>query len=199
VETGKEEMTMRILAAIATILLVSVLAAFAQTGGETETKKVKKQYLYEWTDTKGGVHITDDLGDVPERYREKARKIEIPRGKEIGPEQKTQGETESPSGAAAEEREAASKAAWQERLRQWKKRLADARKRYSDLDQQRTEALGQWRGASSGHLEGRVEAERITREMEGVQREIDEARDMVETVIPEEARRAGIPPGWLRE
>ncbi|HSQ77658.1 MAG TPA: hypothetical protein VLN91_02090 [Nitrospirota bacterium] len=190
------------LIAIAIVLMIFVPAAVAQTGDQAGNMDVKKHYLYEWTDSKGGVHITDDLGEVPERYRAKSRKIEIPKGEEIGPEQQVQGATGPPSGVAAEEKEAASKAAWQKRLRNWNARLADAQKRYQDLDQRRLDALTKWGGlaaAASGHLEGRAEADRIRQEMNSVQVEIDEAKNMVENVIPEEARKAGIPPGWLRE
>ena len=190
---------MRTLITIIMVLMVFVPAALAQTGNQAGSKDVKKQYLYEWTDSKGGVHITDDLGEVPERYRSKSRKIEIPKGEEVGPEQQVQGATGTPSGIAAEEQEAASKAAWQQRIRNWKKRLAEAQDRYRDLDQKRLDALGMWGGPASGHREGRVEADRIQQEMDKVQLEIDEAKNMIETVIPEEARRAAVPPGWLRE
>jgi len=191
---------MRTLITIVMFLMFFVPSALAQTGDQAGNKDVKKHYLYEWTDSKGGVHITDDLGEVPERYRSKSRKIEIPKGEEVGPEQQVQGTSGSPSGVVTEQQEAASKAAWQQRIRDWKARLADAQKRYQDLDQKRLEALAQWGGpAVSGHLEGRAEADRIAQDMEEVQRDIDEAKDMVENVIPEEARRAGVPPGWLRE
>lgn len=191
---------MRFLVAIVTVLLVLVFTAFAETGEKAGNNEAKKHYIYEWTDAKGGVHITDDLGVVPERRRAKARKIEMPTGQEVGPEQQGQGGAESPPGASTEQQEAASKAIWQQRLRDWKKRLADAQERYRALDQKRLDALGKWGpGPASGHLEGRVEAEHIEQEMKDVQTEIDEAKNMIETVIPEEARRAGIPPGWLRE
>ena len=58
---------MRALLTIVTALMIFAPAAFAQTGGQPEKKEVKKNYLYEWTDRTGGVHITDDLGEVPER------------------------------------------------------------------------------------------------------------------------------------
>jgi hypothetical protein len=194
---------MRILAVAALVLMVSFVPAFAGTSGTDENNKVKKHYIYEWTDAKGGVHITDDLGEVPKRYRPKARKIEMPKGQEVGPEQQGGGEEGYPAGASTEEQEAASKAVWQQRMRDWKARLADAQKRYQDLDKKRQEALEKWGGAGaaakSGHLAGGVEADRIAQDMQEVQKDIDEARDMVETVIPEEARRAGVPPGWLRE
>lgn len=185
---------MRTLIIIVMVLMVFVPAALAQTGDQAGNHDVKKHYLYEWTDSKGGVHITDDLGEVPKRYRSKVRKIETPKGQE-----QVQGKTQSSSGAATEQQEAVSKASWQERLADWKRQLADAEKRYRDLDQKRLEALGKWGGPASGHLEGRAEADRIEQEMKEVQMDIDEARDMVENVIPEEARKAGVPPGWLRE
>jgi hypothetical protein len=190
---------MRTLVTIVMFLMFFIPPALAQTDDQTGNTDVKKHYLYEWTDSKGGVHITDDLGEVPERYRSKSRKIEIPKGEEVGPEQQVQGTAGSPSGVVMEQQETASKAAWQQRIRDWKARLADAQKRYQDLDQKRLEALAKWGGPVSGHLEGRAEADRIAQDMEEVQRDIDESKDMVENVIPEEARKAGIPPGWLRE
>ncbi len=35
--------------------------------------------------------------------------------------------------------------------------------------------------------------------MNNVQSEIEQAKHMLNEVIPEEARKAGVPPGWLRE
>jgi hypothetical protein len=186
---------MRIAATIVLSLIVSVIPAFAATDNRsTENDKIKKQYIYEWTDPQGGVHITDDFGDVPVPYREKARKVEMPKGQEVGPEQRMTGG----AGATSEGAENAQKAVWRQRLREWKKRLADAKNRYNYLKLKRQEALERW-GPASGHLEGRIEAENLEEEMKSVQKDIDEARNMIETIIPEEARRAGIPPGWLRE
>jgi len=182
------------------VMMVSVIlfaAASAQTGDQTENKEAKKRYLYEWTDREGGVHITDDLGEVPKRYRPKARKVEMPKGQEVSPGQQ---DTAGPGFSDTEAQEAAAKAAWQSRMREWKKRLADAEQRYAELDQQYKDTLGMWGGAAaSGHLEVKAEAERIAQQMKDVQRDIDEAKNMIADVIPEEARRAGVPPGWLRE
>ncbi len=189
---------MRFFVVLIMVVLVSGSASGAGPVNATDTKKETKSYIYEWTDAKGNVHITDDLGEVPERYRAKARAVEMPKGREVRPQQQPEQVAPAPE-TDTQARDAAMKAAWQTRLRDWKKRLANAQKRYRELDKKRLDALGQWGGAASGHLEGRAEAERISKEMENVQKEIDEAKDMVETVIPEEARRAGIPPGWLRE
>ncbi len=190
---------------IAAGLLVAALTAYAQTGGRTgeqkqaqpQEQKEKKSYLYQWTDDKGVTHITDELGKVPKKYRDKALTLESSKEGEAAQGQQKRA---SPSDyTREEEREANQKAHWQQRMREAKQRLADAEQRYRDLDQRRSELLGRWGGVASGRLQEREEAERITKEMQQVQREIDNARNQVEVVIPDEARKAGAEPGWLRE
>jgi hypothetical protein len=88
---------------------------------------------------------------------------------------------------------------WQRRVSMAKQRLAAAKQRYQELDQKRTSLLGQWGTPAYAPPEARIEAQRLAQEMDSVQKEIDDARNEVEVVIPEEARKAGVPPGWLRE
>ncbi len=66
-------------------LLVVVMAAYAQTGEgqavqpeQAQTKEQEKHFLYEWTDNKGVVHVTDRPDKVPERYRSTVRQIQAP-------------------------------------------------------------------------------------------------------------------------
>ncbi len=189
---------MRLFIIITMLLMVAVPAALAQTGVQQENPDVKKRYIYQWTDSAGGVHITDDLGDVPERYRSKARKIEGREPAESGREQRVQENPESPDSEAAEAEEDA-KAEWQQRLRDWKNRLADAEQRYQDLDREKAELLGRWGSPAYAPIEDRLKAQQIEQKMKDLQREIDDAKNMIEVTIPEQARKAGVPPGWLRE
>jgi len=182
------------------LLVLPVSAALAQTAPDSTNEQVKKRYLYQWTDSKGGVHITDDLSDVPEQYRSKARKIEEkkseePSGQQKAPERFTPQSGSEGSEAATE----ASKAMWQERLREWKDRLAKAEQQYKDLDRERTELLGSRGSVAYAPIADRLKAQKIEQQMQDVQREIDNAKNMIENVIPEQARKAGVPPGWLRE
>lgn len=188
----------------AACLLVVVMPAFAQTGqsadreqGQTKEQEEEKHFLYKWTDSKGNVHITDQLGTVPERYRSTVQKVEAP------PDEETESieQRSSPDAEISdnEEKEADLKETWQQRMKDAKQHLADLEKQYQALDQKRNEVLGRWGGVASGHLEDKEEAERISQEMKQVQQEIDNARNQIEVVIPDEARKAGIPPGWLRE
>ncbi len=172
---------------------------YDQTGSQEE-KTQEEHYLYQWTDSKGVVHITDSLSKVPAKYRSEAQKLESSPGTEVMENQPRQQGITSPSGNTGnEERRNAQKEEWQNRMKAAKQKLADAEQRYRDLEQQRDLLLGSWGGPASGHLEGREEADRIQQQMQQVQREIDDAREQIEVVIPDEARKAGIPPGWLRE
>src|SRR4030042_1429830 len=46
--------------------------------------------IFKWVDEKGVVHFTDDILQVPEKYRSKTKKMELPEGIE-----ETKGEGES--------------------------------------------------------------------------------------------------------
>jgi hypothetical protein len=191
---------------VAACFVIVVTPSFVQAGetsvwqeqGQAKGQEQEKHVLYEWTDSKGGVHITDQPGTVPERYRSTVRQVESPPAEEkesveqprIPPDVGTSDNAEN---------EADLKETWQQRMREAKRHLADLEQQYRELDQKRNEALGRWGGVASGRLEGREEAERISREMKHIKQEISDARNQIEVEIPDEARKAGIPPGWLRE
>jgi len=192
---------MRVVLIIVMILMGSAVMAFAQAEKQpqVEDKATETGSLYQWVDDKGDVHITDNLGSIPKKYRYKARRLEGSAANEESPEQ-IQPEKTSPTRIHNPEgTEDERKIEWQQRMKEARQQLADAEKRYRDLDQKRNELLGAWGGVASGHLEDRMKAQKIEGEMQQVQREIDSARNEVENVIPEQARKAGVPPGWLRE
>lgn len=184
--------------AVLIILLISAGSLPAQTQTQQEDSDKNQRYLYEWTDENGTVHIGDDLGDVPEQYRRQVRK----RAARPSERETRQG---VPSGAAPPARPGpkseneAHKAEWQKRLGEWKQRLANAGKRYQQLEQEKTKLLGSWNTRSSVPPANMARVEWIEQEMKQVQKEMDDARNMIDVVIPDEARKAGIPPGWLRE
>ncbi len=187
---------MRLVITIAGLFIIAAGPVFGQAEDGNENRDAKKKFFYEWTDNAGVIHITDGFGKVPEQYRSKARKIESPKGQEPGQEQPRPGTTYSPG---SEESEAARKAEWQNRIREWKNRLASAEKRYRDLERERDDLFRAWGSPALAPIENKQKAEKIEQQMKETQEEIDTARNMIDTVIPEEARKAGVPPGWLRE
>ncbi len=174
---------------IALVLVLAVPAAFAEQDAATG-----KKFFYEWTDQQGGVHIADALSKVPEEYRSQVRKIEEPKQETTGV-QAQQPQPEPSPAANSDIRDAAMKAQWQERIKEWKDKLSDAEKRYHELEQERSKIYTgafAWPG-------NKVKADEIEQKMTAVSQEIAKAKDMIQNVIPEEARKAGVPPGWLRE
>ena len=183
------------------MLMGFAMTVYAQADQQapTENKELKKSYLYQWTDEKGVVYITDDLDKVPKVYRDKALKLTQPKTEDVDQKQQGQQKSGYSSGSGSEASDASGKAVWQQRMRSARQRLEAAEKRYHELDQRRNELLQSWGGPASGRLDTRTDADSVEQEMKGVQTEIDAARNDLDVVIPEEARKAGIPPGWLRE
>jgi hypothetical protein len=187
------------------LLFIVMLMGFAMTvhaqadqqapaGG----KELKKSFLYQWTDKKGVVHITDGLDKVPKKYRDKAEKLNQTEREDADQGQGVQGSGHS-SGFDTGEADAEEKAAWQQRMRDARERLADAEQKHQVLVQRRDELLRSWGGPASGRLDERIEADKVEQEMKELQKEIDKDRNDIDVVIPEKARKAGVPPGWLRE
>ena len=107
------------------LLLILVLTGFAMTvfaqadpQVQTEDKEQQQSYLYQWTDDKGIVHITDSLGMVPKQYRDKAIKLKQPKKDNIDQGHQVQQESTYPSGAESDAADAVVKREWQERLRE---------------------------------------------------------------------------------
>lgn len=198
-ETGQEENMKNnsgVLIALAAVVLLG-------TGGFGSAAAQGNGSLYEWTDDRGVVNVTDDLSKVPDKYRSKAKKIGRsgagPGAQEkVSPQPKTAPQ-EFPG--AAEQSDEARKRQWQLRMRDAKQRLADAEGHYRQLNQSKSDLAAQW-GSSGAALPPQDvldEMARIDRDIEAARKNIDDARNMVEVTIPDEARKAGIPPGWLRE
>lgn len=177
-------------------LLLLAGSAFAQTGEQPVNKEADKRYLYQWTDSKGTVHITDGLGKIPERYRDKARKMESSRGQEPGPEQLR---AETAPDSDAEEQETEAKAEWRSRMQEWKRRLANAEKERQGLEKERSDLMHALGAISLAPPEYRLRVVEIDRQLKDLETEISTAKDMINNVLPDEARKAGVPPGWLRE
>jgi hypothetical protein len=188
------------------LLLILMLMGFAMTvhaqadqQAATEDKELKKSFLYQWTDAKGVVHIADGLDKVPKGYRDKAIKLTQPKKEDDDQGQQVQQGSGYPSAVGSDAADSAEKAAWQQRMKDARQRLADAEKHYQELVHRRDALVQSWGGPASGRLDDRIEADKVEQEMKDVQLEIDEARNDLEVVLPEIARKAGIPPGWLRE
>ncbi len=176
---------------IVAAMLIFGSAAFAQDGSGG---------LFTWTDKDGVVHVTDSLDKVPAEYRSKAQQ---PDQGASGGNVEVQSQSAAPPAAPAQGggSDAALKAQWQARMLDAKRRLQYAQDKYDQLYRRKSDLQAQWGSAGAALPPQSVldEMNRLDADMAAVKAEIDKAKDQINNVIPDEARRAGIPPGWLRE
>jgi hypothetical protein len=176
--------------------------------------------IYQWTDADGAIHFTDDPGKIPAKFRDTAQQLRPPdepseptsrpsadiERESPGPESEREpapapkpeptAEEEPVSAAPSEALDARGRNEewWRQRVKEWRDKKADAEERLADAQ----ERLGQERflNATTGNMQ-RIQD--ISAEVEMYESQIREADNMLTDVLPDEARRAQAPPGWLRD
>jgi len=173
------------------------LLLWASTGAaEVETT------IFRWKDDQGMVHVTDSLDKVPEQYRDQVNKYDRSRPDDAGGRQPAaqpaaQSGGKAPTGAGGD----GQTSALQAQLRAAKQRLASAEGRQRSLEQRKAQLASQWGSAGSSLPPQNVvdEMKQIDADIQRAGQEIAEARRAIDVDIPEAARKAGVPPGALRE
>ena len=179
----------------ATLVAAAVLFVCVSAWGQDESGK-----LYTWTDKDGVTHVADSLDKVPKEYRPKTEQVEqTAPGTNVEVESKRPAPPRSPVQGGTNE--AALKAQWQSRMRTAKSQLKNLENRYRQIEKRKSDLQSQWGSAGAALPTQDVldEMNRLDADMASVKAEIDQAKDQINNVIPDEARKAGIPPGWLRE
>jgi len=161
-------------------------------------------YLYQWKDDRGVVNLTDSLEKVPPEFRSRATRLPQPadgKNEQSRGEIREGGQSRGIDVGTLRDQEEAGKAQWQERMRDARRRLRDAEDRYSRIELRRNELASAWRFTIRGRPTEEMlnEMNRLDEELEKAKIDVVNARNEVEVTIPDEARRANIPPGWLRE
>jgi len=168
-----------------------------------EQRAIPDRLVYEWTDDSGVVHMTDDPSKVPKKYRNKKLKKRTEPRREVDQET-SQGESTEPApgytATSDQEYEQQQRSdEWRQRYLGWKDKLQQSEKQLQSLKQRRANLITPWGSPSVAPLAVREEIVQVDKSLQDTQAEIDEARHMLEDVLPDEARKAGVPPGSLRE
>lgn len=95
------------------------------------------------------------------------------------------------AGESSEPTDLSPKQMWQQRLREARQAVAEARARYETASRDYKRMRHGHRGRGEPRAEARAEIEAARKELEAAEQRLE--------ALPEEARRAGVPPGWLRE
>jgi hypothetical protein len=170
------------------------------------------QEVYRWVDEKGTVHFTDDLGQVPEKYREKIQK-------EISPKEPAPTPPAPPSTPLPKRGEAVKESGqmpspqqkdmlgrgeewWRAKTVEWNEKLKTARKNYES-------AYGE-RKAKEQELETskfkpdsfkrklKAEIKALEEKVKDWENQMKEAGNMIENVLPKQAQDDRANPDWLK-
>jgi hypothetical protein len=171
-------------------IILFILLSFGISFGE----------VYKWVDEKGVAHFTDDIMQVPEKYKPKAEIIEMPEkaGKE---ESKGEGEvTPKPKEETQSDRLGRGEGYWKGRMEEWRKKLKERqdrlevlRTKYNELTMRHNESKS---SVERGNL--RKERDQVKNEMDQCNIQIEEAKEMLERKIPEEAELYKARPEWIK-
>ncbi|MBI3812031.1 MAG: DUF4124 domain-containing protein [Nitrospirae bacterium] len=164
--------------------------------------------VFQWTDADGGIHFTDDPGKIPKDFRDTAQEIRRPDEPKdppsANPESESQPETQKkPASKSARPSISPSEAVdshghnrewWQQRIQNWQAKKADAQAKLADAQERL--GLERFREPMPDSMQRK---QGITDEISTYEKQIREADIMLTVDLPEEARKANAPPGWLRE
>jgi hypothetical protein len=158
--------------------------------------------VYRWVDEKGAVHFTDDLTQVPEKYRSKTEDIGSPEEPEEKDETKMKGEvTPEKKEGTYKDQLGRGEDYWKGRVEEWRQKLREQqdklevlRAKYNGLTERSNDSRST---AERGNL--RKERDQLKKEMDQIRIQIEEAKNMLEKKIPEEAELYKARPEWVKQ
>lgn len=178
---------------------------FAMIFWMTLTLTAISQEIYQWVDDKGTVHFVDDPTLVPEKYRDQVQKKKVPKESPPAPAPVPQAEKmkpESQSSSIQRDRFGRGEEWWRQEMKQWEDKLKTAQTNYEKANQA-------WKAKEKELEDSKFKPESLKRRLKaeineleektkGWEKEVKEATDMVQKVLPSQAEEDRADPNWLK-
>jgi hypothetical protein len=169
------------------------------------------QEVYRWVDEQGTIHFTDDMGQVPEKYRDQVQKKEPPKeppitqpappqplappqGMEAGKEFKPTPRQKDILGRGEEW--------WRAKVNEWNEKLNFAQrnyeKTYSEWKSKEQELEASKFKPDSVKRKYKAEAKALEEKTKDWEKQVNEAKNMLENVLPKQAQDYQANPEWLK-
>jgi chromosome segregation ATPase len=178
------------IAVMSRILLIS-LSVFLIAG-------ISFAEVYKWVDDNGVVYFTDNMIQIPEKYRSKAERLELPEEKK---DQQVEEES-TPKKKVESYRDQLGRGEeyWKARVDEWRKKLTESQTRLQGLRTRYNELTERFNDSKSTAERATLRRERdqVKNEMDQLKIQIDEATNMIAKKIPEEAEIYKAKPEWLK-
>ncbi len=155
--------------------------------------------VYKWVDEKGVVHFTDDITQIPEKYRTTLQGEE-----QAQPPLETVGEPERtpPVKKAQPYTDTAGRGEdyWRAKIQEWTGKMEAAQDRLEGLRSKYNELTEKYNASRHAGERATIQNQRskIQAEMDQCKAQMDESREMLEKRIPEEANLFKAKPEWLK-
>lgn len=170
---------------------------------------VKGQEIYRWVDEKGTIHYADDLTLVPERYRERVQKRkpqqESSPSPSIPPSPGPPGTEERPSSEPSSDRRdrlGRDEQWWRAKVKEWEDKFQNDQNNYDKTYQawksKEKELEDSKFKPNSLKRKIRAEIKDLEEKTKALEKEVNEAREMLEKVLPREAEENRADPDWLK-
>ena len=164
------------------------------------------QDIYQWVDEKGTLNFTDDLSLVPEKYRNQVQKKKSPKesSSHLSPQVSKEEEMEEKPGSAPERRDLIGRGEewWRTKAKEWNEKLLNANKNYDT-------AYAAWKAKEKELDQSKLKPKSFQRklksEMKALEEKVndwkkqrEEAKNMLEKVLPKEAEEFNADPDWVK-
>jgi len=170
------------------------------------------QEIYRWVDEKGTVHFADDLTLVPEKYQDQVQKKIAPRETSptplpsIAPPQKATKEvpkrSEIQSPPVQKDILGRGEEWWKAKVKEWKDKLSNAQKNYDTewnaLKAKEKELAEPKFKPDSLKRKLKADIKVLEEKVEDWKRQIEEAKNMLDKVLPKEAEDYRADPSWVK-
>jgi len=161
------------------------------------------QEIYQWVDEKGTVHFTDDFGQIPEKYQDQVKKKETP--PEPAPSSSIRlPQDKAPPEPSVEKKDILGRGEdwWRNKAMEWRQKLIKAQKDYAAAQtalKAKEKELEQ-SIYKPDSFKRRLQAEiKVLEEKANEQKkQVDEAKNMLEKVLPRQAEEYRADPSWVK-
>jgi len=154
--------------------------------------------VYKWVDEKGIVHFTDDITQIPEKYR---RTIEERQATEEKIETKEQGQPSQKKQADDyKDRLGRGEEYWKGRVEESRKKLQSLQERVESLRLKYNDLTEKFNTSKSSAERATIrnDREQIKNQMDELRVQIAETKETLERKIPEEASLYKAKPEWVK-
>jgi hypothetical protein len=172
------------------------------------------QEVYRWVDEKGVIHFADDLTLVPEKYQGQAQKKAAPqepppspfppsyRSPEKGKTEKVRTEKKPESVPVQKDILGRGEEWWRRRVKEWEEKLSNAQKNYETelnaLKVKEKELEESKFKPDSLKRKLKADIKVLEEKVKEWKKQMEEARNMLDRVLPKEAEEYRADPRWLK-